>query len=133
MSFFRTISLSLLAAFAFGSAAAADIRMPEYQTVMLDNGATLLLMPRKDVPLVAANIAVRGGALADVEEDERERDEADEQRGGQHAHLQRRAPPPHRGPRASQPARPHQPPHAGQPRAGPARCARRHDVVAPAL
>jgi zinc protease len=45
---------------------AGDIRLPDYQTVKLDNGATLLLMPRKDVPLVAASVAVRGGALADA-------------------------------------------------------------------
>lgn len=55
-----------LAAFAFGSAtAAADIKLPDYQTVQLDNGATLLLTPRKDVPMVAASVLVRGGALAD--------------------------------------------------------------------
>lgn len=55
-----------LAAFAFGSAtAAADIKLPDYQTVRLDNGATLLLTPRKDVPVVAATVLVRGGALAD--------------------------------------------------------------------
>lgn len=55
-----------LAAFAFGSAtAAADIKLPDYQTVQLDNGATLLLTPRKDVPLVAATVLVRGGSLAD--------------------------------------------------------------------
>ncbi|GHC06956.1 M16 family metallopeptidase [Thermomonas carbonis] len=66
MSFFRNVSIALVAAFAFNSAIAADIKLPDYQTVTLDNGATVLLMPRKDVPLVAANIAVRGGALADA-------------------------------------------------------------------
>ena len=65
MSLFRTVSLAVIAAFALSSAMAADIKLPDYQTVTLDNGATVLLMPRKDVPLVAANIAVRGGALAD--------------------------------------------------------------------
>lgn len=70
MSFFRTVSITLIAVFAFGSASAAaasepSVKLPDYQTVTLDNGATVLLMPRKDVPLVAANIAVRGGALAD--------------------------------------------------------------------
>ena len=54
-----------LAALVFGSATAADIRLPDYQTVQLDNGATLLLTPRKDVPMVAATVLVRGGALAD--------------------------------------------------------------------
>ena len=58
-----------LAAFAFGGNAAAgssrDVRLPDYQTVQLDNGATLLLAPRKEVPMVAATVLVRGGALAD--------------------------------------------------------------------
>ena len=66
MSFVRKVSIALVAAFAFNTAIAAEIKLPEYQTVTLDNGATVLLMPRKDVPLVAANIAVRGGALADA-------------------------------------------------------------------
>ncbi|MFN3702298.1 M16 family metallopeptidase [Thermomonas sp.] len=57
--------LAALAAFAFGTAGAGDIKLPDYQTVRLDNGATLLLAPRKDVPMVAATVLVRGGALAD--------------------------------------------------------------------
>ena len=66
MSFVRKVSIALVAAFAFNTSIAAEIKLPDYQTVTLDNGATVLLMPRKDVPLVAANIAVRGGALADA-------------------------------------------------------------------
>ena len=65
MNLFRNMSIALVAAFAFNAATAGDIKLPEYQAVTLDNGATVLLMPRKDVPLVAASIAVRGGALAD--------------------------------------------------------------------
>ena len=66
MKSYRSMFVALVAAFAFSSAAAANIKLPAYQTITLDNGATLLLMPRKDVPLVAANVAVRGGALADA-------------------------------------------------------------------
>lgn len=66
MKSFRIVSIALIAAFAFNTVNAGDIKLPEYQTVTLDNGATVLLMPRKDVPLIAANIAVRGGALADA-------------------------------------------------------------------
>ena len=66
MNFFRTITIAMVAVLAFSSADAADIKLPDYQATTLDNGATLLLMPRKDVPLVAASIAVRGGALADA-------------------------------------------------------------------
>lgn len=59
-----------LAAFALGTATAAspsnqNIKLPDYQTVQLDNGVTLLLTPRKDVPMVAATVLVRGGSLAD--------------------------------------------------------------------
>ncbi len=54
-----------LAALAMSAASAAGIRLPDYQTVRLDNGATLLLAPRKDVPLIAATVLVRGGSLAD--------------------------------------------------------------------
>ena len=71
MSFFRNVSIALIATFAFTGALAApsagpSVKLPDYQTIALDNGATVLLMPRKDVPLVAASIAVRGGALADA-------------------------------------------------------------------
>lgn len=55
----------LLLALSFGMAHGEGIKLPEYQTVRLDNGATLLLIPRKDVPMVAATALVRGGALAD--------------------------------------------------------------------
>lgn len=59
-------AFAAIAALAVGTAAAEpNIRLPDYQAVTLDNGATLLLMPRHDVPLVAASVAVRGGALAD--------------------------------------------------------------------
>lgn len=43
----------------------ADLRMPEYQRVVLVNGAVLLLMERHDVPLLAVHAALRGGALLD--------------------------------------------------------------------
>ncbi len=66
MKFLRSVSIALIAACAFCTATASDIRLPDYQTLTLDNGATVLLMPRKDVPLVAASVAVRGGALADA-------------------------------------------------------------------
>lgn len=66
MKFLRSVSIALIATCAFCTANAGEIRLPEYHTLTLDNGATVLLMPRKDVPLVAASVAVRGGALADA-------------------------------------------------------------------
>lgn len=42
------------------------VRMPDYQRVVLANGATLLLMERHDVPLIAFQARLRGGALSDA-------------------------------------------------------------------
>lgn len=46
-------------------AAQNDVRVPTFQKIVLDNGATLLLMERHDVPLIAFQAVLRGGALAD--------------------------------------------------------------------
>ena len=63
----RKVVITFVAMLGFSAIAnAGEIRLPDYQTITLDNGATVLLMPRKDVPLVAASVAVRGGALADA-------------------------------------------------------------------
>lgn len=48
------------------NAHAADVRLPEYREYTLANGAQVMLMPRRDVPLVSAAVAVRGGGLADA-------------------------------------------------------------------
>ena len=66
MSVFRKVCIAVVAMFAIGPAIATGIRLPDHQAITLDNGATVLLMPRNDVPLVAASVAVRGGALADA-------------------------------------------------------------------
>ena len=45
--------------------ALAQIKMPAYQRVVLDNGAVLFLMPKHDLPLVHLRVSLRGGAEAD--------------------------------------------------------------------
>lgn len=62
-SMIATAMLALAATFA---AQAAEIRLPDYTTATLGNGATVLLMPKPDVPLVSATVLLRGGALADA-------------------------------------------------------------------
>lgn len=47
--------------------AASAVKTPAFERVELDNGATLLLMERHDVPLIAFNAIIRGGAAADPE------------------------------------------------------------------
>ena len=43
----------------------ASVKIPPYERVELPNGAVLLLMERHDVPLIAFNAVVRGGAITD--------------------------------------------------------------------
>lgn len=44
---------------------AADISLPAYQRLQLDNGTVLLLNEKRDVPLVGIYAVLRGGAVAD--------------------------------------------------------------------
>jgi predicted Zn-dependent peptidase len=42
-----------------------SLRVPEYERLEVGDGATLVLIPQRDVPLVAFTAMLRGGALAD--------------------------------------------------------------------
>ena len=42
-----------------------NVPMPEHQSTTLANGLKLILVPRHDIPLVAFNLLLRGGALLD--------------------------------------------------------------------
>jgi len=41
------------------------VRVPEHERLSLGNGVALVLMPRRDVPLVTFNAVLRGGTLCD--------------------------------------------------------------------
>ncbi|MHB8817114.1 MAG: M16 family metallopeptidase, partial [Steroidobacteraceae bacterium] len=41
------------------------VRVPAHERLSLGNGVALVLMPRRDVPLVAFNAVLRGGGLGD--------------------------------------------------------------------
>lgn len=43
------------------------VKTPRFERVQLDNGVTLLLMERHDVPLLAFNAIIRGGAATDAD------------------------------------------------------------------
>ena len=45
--------------------AGGGVQVPEHERFVLDNGITLVIVPRRDVPLVAFNAVLRGGALGD--------------------------------------------------------------------
>lgn len=62
--------LALVVALIVGQSALAKagdsgVRVPPFERVQLNNGAVLLLMERHDVPLIAFNAVMRGGALTD--------------------------------------------------------------------
>lgn len=48
-----------------GASWASDVKLPEYERVVLDNGTVLLLAEKHDVPLVGLRAIVRGGSVAD--------------------------------------------------------------------
>lgn len=66
----RTTAFAACAAVALLAAAApalaAEVAVPPYTRALLPNGATLLVMPRKDVPLIAFTAIVRGGSVAET-------------------------------------------------------------------
>jgi hypothetical protein len=62
----KRILIALVLTCSGSFALGAGLTLPDYETLKLDNGATLLLMRKPDVPLVAAQIIVRGGSLADA-------------------------------------------------------------------
>ncbi len=67
------IAVTILAGAAVESVASAaadtvdhvNVPVPEHQTTMLANGLKLILIPRHDIPLVAFNLLLRGGAQLD--------------------------------------------------------------------
>lgn len=53
-------------AVSFSAGAAEGVRMPKFERVTLRNGVTLLLMERHDIPLIAFDASLRGGATVDA-------------------------------------------------------------------
>lgn len=49
------------------TAMTAQVRLPEYSREQLPNGATLILLPKHDVPLISVRAVFRGGAEAEPE------------------------------------------------------------------
>ena len=58
--------ISLLLVFLAGLVP-AQIKMPPFERMKLDNGVTLVLMPKKELPLLTIATTVRGGSEADPE------------------------------------------------------------------
>jgi zinc protease len=67
MGRFLVVAATLCSLTVTSTFAASAVKTPDFEKVKLDNGATLLLMERHDVPLIAFNAVVRGGSLTDPE------------------------------------------------------------------
>jgi predicted Zn-dependent peptidase len=69
LAWLRRSAAILAGALIMNAALAADapvgVKIPAHQRFVLPNGLTILLVPKKEVPLIAFSGFVRGGALAD--------------------------------------------------------------------
>jgi len=67
---FATVVVATLAGWSAGVTAAAaahsGVRLPPFERLTLANGAEIALMSKRDTPLVAMTVLVRGGALEDA-------------------------------------------------------------------
>jgi len=58
--------LAFAARIAVAAGAGADVQLPPFERLTLANGTEIALMPKRDTPLVAMTVQVRGGALEDA-------------------------------------------------------------------
>ncbi len=64
----RPLRLIVLILCLVASGVRADVSLPEFERVVLDNGVVLLISEKHDVPLVGLEAIIRGGAIEDPEE-----------------------------------------------------------------
>jgi zinc protease len=62
---FASFALALMFAVSSHAADAPGVKVPAHQRFALPNGLTVILVPRKDVPMIAFSGFVRGGSFAD--------------------------------------------------------------------
>ena len=63
----RAVRLIVFVVCLVAAVAHADVSLPEFERVELDNGVVLLISERHDVPLVGLEAIIRGGAIQDPE------------------------------------------------------------------
>jgi zinc protease len=61
------IIFTIILAVIISSISLAQFKLPEYETVTLDNGLTVYLMEKKDVPLISFSAVFDGGVILDGE------------------------------------------------------------------
>jgi predicted Zn-dependent peptidase len=63
----KRISLILFISIVLVSLTSAQFKLPKYEVVTLDNGLTIYLMEKKDVPLISFSVVFDAGAIRDGE------------------------------------------------------------------
>ena len=63
---FGVLATSAVAVSATGAIGREGVKLPPFERVTLDNGAQLVLMPKRDTPMIAMTVLARGGSLADA-------------------------------------------------------------------
>ena len=61
------LALAFVAVLSAGTSLAQGVTLPEVRQVELDNGAVFILHEKRDVPLIGAEVTLRGGAVSDPE------------------------------------------------------------------
>lgn len=60
-----SLAVAFLALLSAGTTMAQGVTLPEVRQIELDNGAVFILHEKRDVPLIAAEVSLRGGAVSD--------------------------------------------------------------------
>jgi zinc protease len=61
----RSLNLSILLLIVFSTSTFSQFRLPSYEKVEMENGVTVYLMEKKDVPLISVSAVFDGGAVKD--------------------------------------------------------------------
>ncbi len=64
----RTLRLAALTLCLVASGVRADVSLPDFERVVLENGVVLLISEKHDVPLIGLEAIIRGGAIQDPDE-----------------------------------------------------------------
>jgi len=60
-------ALAFLSMLYTSASMAQGVTLPDVRQIELDNGAVFILHEKRDVPLIAAEVTLRGGAVSDPE------------------------------------------------------------------
>ena len=67
MNLWRPLALALIGCLMALSAAGQGVTLPDVRHVVLENGTTIILVEKHDVPLIGLQAVIRGGAVSDPE------------------------------------------------------------------